>query len=84
MQLLFKEIIGYLSIQKNTDGSFTVADSNSFLSPLKILPIAQENKYFYIFKEIRDFHHANVCCMYLLELPHEGNSNEHTQYKIIL
>ena len=29
----------------NTDGSFTVDDSNSFFSPFKILPIAQENKY---------------------------------------
>ena len=29
----------------NTDGSFTMAHSNSFLSPYKILPIAQENKY---------------------------------------
>ena len=29
----------------NIDGSFTMADSNSFLSAWKILPIAQENKY---------------------------------------
>ena len=29
----------------NTDGSFTMANSNSFLSPYKVLPIAQENKY---------------------------------------
>ena len=29
----------------NTDGSFTVVDSNSFFSPYKILPIDQENKY---------------------------------------
>ena len=29
----------------NTDGSFTVDDSNSFFSPYKILPIAQVNKY---------------------------------------
>ena len=29
----------------NTDGSFTVDDSNSLFSPYKILPIAQENKY---------------------------------------
>ena len=29
----------------NTDGSFTMANSNWFLSPYKILPIAQENKY---------------------------------------
>ena len=29
----------------NTDSSFTMANSNSFLSPYEILPIAQENKY---------------------------------------
>ena len=33
----------------NTDGSYTVDDSNSFFSPYKILPIAQENKYLGIF-----------------------------------
>ena len=29
----------------NTDGSFTMANSNSFLSPYEIRPPAQENKY---------------------------------------
>ena len=29
----------------STDDSFTMDNSNSFLSPLGILPIAQENKY---------------------------------------
>ena len=29
----------------NTNGLFTMANSNSFLSPYEILPIAQENKY---------------------------------------
>ena len=33
----------------NPDGSFTVDDSNTFFSPYKILPIAQENKYLGIF-----------------------------------
>ena len=33
----------------NTDGSFTVDDSNSFFSPYKFHPIAQENKYLGIF-----------------------------------
>ena len=33
----------------NTDGLFTVDDSNWFFSPYKILPIAQENKYLGIF-----------------------------------
>ena len=40
----------YLVVQSNlnssnTHGSFTMANSNSFLSALEILPIAQENKY---------------------------------------
>ena len=29
----------------NTDGSFTMANSNSFLSPYEILPIDQENNF---------------------------------------
>ena len=33
----------------NPNGSFTMDDSNSFFSPYKILPIAQENKYLGIF-----------------------------------
>ena len=33
----------------NSDGSFTMANSNSFLSPLEIFPIVQENKYLKIF-----------------------------------
>ena len=46
------ELYGYKTIQvqsnldgSNIDGSFTMADSNSFLSPYEILLIAQENKY---------------------------------------
>ena len=29
----------------NTDGLFTLDDSNSFLSPYEIFPIVQENKH---------------------------------------
>ena len=40
----------------NIDGSFTMANSNSFLSPYEVLPIAQENKYlgnfFLFYREI--------------------------------
>ena len=40
----------YMHIQSNLDGSntdglFSMASSNSFLSPYEILPIAQGNKY---------------------------------------
>ena len=42
-------ILQYNLNGSNTDGSFTVDDSNSFFSPYKFLPIAQENKYLGIF-----------------------------------
>ena len=29
------------------------------------------------------FFHMKVCCVFLLELPHRGNSNEYTQYTIL-
>ena len=56
-------------------------NSNSFLSPNEILPIAQENKYlgkfFLFYREI-------VCCVYSLESPHRGDFNEYTQHIIIV
>ena len=42
-------ILQYNLNGSNTDGSFSVDDSNSFFSPCKILPIALENKYLGIF-----------------------------------
>ena len=68
----------------NTDGSFTVDDSNSFFNPEEILSIAKENKYFGILREIFLFYHENVCWVYSLESPHRGDSNEDTQHNIIL
>ena len=65
----------------NTDGSFTVHDSNTLFSPYIILPIAQENKYLGIFFL---FYHGIVCCVYSLESPHRGDSNEYTQHTIIV
>ena len=46
---IVKIILQYNLNGSNTDGSFTVDDSNTFFSPYKILPIAQENKYLEIF-----------------------------------
>ena len=46
---LKKEDVQYNFNGSNTDGSFTVDDLNSFFSPNKILPVAQENKYLGIF-----------------------------------
>ena len=54
----------------NTDGSFTMAISNAFLSPYEIL------------KAIFLFHWEIVCCVYSLELPLWGDSNEYTQHTI--
>ena len=51
----------------NTDGSFTMAYSNSFLSPYGFFPIAQEKK---ILREIFLFYYEIVCCVYSLESPH--------------
>ena len=65
----------------NTDDSFTVDNSNSFFSPYKILPIAQENKYLGIFFL---FYHGIVCCVYWFKSPHQGNSNEYIQHAIIV
>ena len=66
----------------NTDGSFTVDDSNSFYSPYKILPIAQENKYLWMIFFL--FYHGIVCCVYSLESPHRDDSNGYTQHTIIV
>ena len=73
--------IQYNLNDSNPDGSFTLDDSKSFFSPYKILPIAQENKYLRIFFL---FYHGIVCCVYSLELPHQGDSNEYTQHTIIV
>ena len=56
-----------------------MANSNSFLSPYEILPIAQENKYLMIFFL---FYCEIVCCVYSLGSPHRGDSNEYTQHTI--
>ena len=43
---VFTQCIVQLNLNSsNTDGSFTISNSNSFLSPYEILPIAQENEY---------------------------------------
>ena len=57
------------------DGSFSTADSNSNSS---------DRSRKQIFMEIFLFYHEIVCCVYSLELPHWGNSNEYTQHTIIV
>ena len=58
----------------NTDGSFTMVNSNLFFSPYTRKQI---------FRGVFLFYYEIVCCV-LLELPHQGNSNEYTQYTIIV
>ena len=66
----------------NTDGSFIMANSNSFFSPKEILPIAQETRK-QIFKDIFLFYIEIVWCAFSLESPHRGDSKEYTQHTII-
>ena len=51
-----------------------------FSVPTKVFQ-QQENKQLMIFFL---FYHEIVCCVYSLELPHQGNSNEYTQHTIIV
>ena len=64
----------------NTNGSFTLDDSNLFLSPYEILLIAPRKQ---TFREIFSFYHEIVCYVYSLELSHQGSSNEYTLHIII-
>ena len=63
----------------NTDGSFTIANSNWFLSLVRNYSDSSRKQ---IFKEIFLLYRENVCCMYSLESPHRGDSNEYTQHTI--
>ena len=77
----FLKLIQYNLNGSNTDSSFTVDGSNSFFSPYKILPKAQENKYLWIFSylilELYEW-------VYSIESPHRGDSNEYTQHAIVV
>ena len=62
----------------NIDGSFTMANSNSFFETLRNSSNSSRKQ---IFKEIL-FYREIVCCVYSLESPHRGDSNEYTQHTI--
>ena len=53
----------------------------TFISLYKSLPIVQENNHLGI---IFLFYHGIVCCVYSLESPHRGDSNEYTKHTIIV
>ena len=63
------------------NGLFTMANSNSFLSPYQFLLKAKKKKYKQIFKGIFLLYDETEFCVYSLELP-RGNSNEYTQHTI--
>ena len=76
-----KKHIQYNLNGSNTDGSFTVDDSNSFFSLYKILPNSSRKQIFNVFFL---FYHESVCCVYSLESHRRGDSNEYTQHTIIV
>ena len=57
----------------NADGSFTMDDSNSFFQSLQNSSNSSRKQ---IFKAFFLFYHGIVCCVYSLEPPHRGDSNE--------
>ena len=63
----------------HTDGSFTMVVSNSSCVPSEN-PIAAVLGYFNFFLFLLKM----VNCLYLLESPRRGDSNENTQYTYIL
>ena len=65
----------------NTDGSFTMANSNLVFESLWNSSDSLRKQ---IFREIFLFYHIIVCWVYSLESPHRGDSNEYTQHTIIV
>ena len=54
-----------------------MADSNLFFESLRN---ASDSSLKQLFKEIFLFYYKIECCVYSLESPHQGDSNEYTQY----
>ena len=50
----------------------------------EMLSISQENKYLRLIKGKFLFYHENACCLYSLESPQLGDSNDFNQHTIIL
>ena len=83
LYLLFQFVAFSLFIQSNLESSntegFTIANSNSFLSPYDSLLIVSRNQ---ILREIFLLYHEIVCCVYSLESLHRGHSNN-TQHTLL-
>ena len=65
----------------NPDGSFILDNLNSLFQSLQN-PSNSTRKQ--IFRDFFLFYHGIICCVYSLELPHRGDSNEYTQHTIIV
>ena len=65
----------------NTDDSFTMANSNLIFESLRNSSASSRKQ---MFREIFLFYHEIVCCVYSLESPHRGDSNEYTQHTTIV
>ena len=78
---ILDNIIQYNLNGSNLDGSFTLDDSNSFFQSLQN---PSNNSRKQIFRDFFLSYYGIVCCMYSLELPHRGNSNEYTQHTILV
>ena len=63
------------SNNSNTNGSFIMTDSN--------LRNSSDSSRKQIFRDFFSFYHEIVCCVYSLESPHRGDSNENTQHTIL-
>ena len=74
------EIQSTLNIS-NTDGSFTAADSKLVFESLRNSSDSSRKQ---IFKESFLYNLEIVCCVYSLESPDRGDSNEYTQHTIII
>ena len=80
------EQLYYMYIQydlngSNTDGSFTMDDSNSFFQSLQNSSNSSRKQ---IFRDFFLFYYWIECWVYSLESPHRGDSNEYTQHTIIV
>ena len=76
-----RKIVQYNLNGSNTGGSFTLDDTNSFFQSLQNPSNSSRKQIFRVFFL---FYHGIVCCVYSLESPHRGDSNEYTQHTIIV
>ena len=82
--LILQNVLQYNLNGSNTDGSFTVDDSNSFFFFFRSYKTFSNSSRKQIFRDFFLFYHGIVCCVYSLELPHRGDSNEYTHHTIIV